>query len=242
MPDETIQEHEEELFNACRDGKLDEAKTLLLQNNININVEFPVTTINNGESYQKIQTPLSIACCNGHKDIVTLLLNDERTEVNKTNSRGATAFFLACAEGQQEIVKLLLSNNLVDINKAVNYGDTPFHIACSNNHEEIVKLLLMNDSVGINIIAEDGSTPFFQACVATLRQQKYLNNIQEQDPRFTKRRVRHSQGFQSFHTAKWTIAGYETLQMIRKGRVKNLAAKDVLGQIKFINKLFGIAA
>jgi len=76
----------------------------------------------------------------------------------------------------------------------------------------------------------------------TLRQQKYLNNIQEQDHRFTKRRVRHSQWFQSFHTAKWTIAGYETLHMIRKGQVKNLAAKDVLGQIKFINKLFGIAA
>lgn len=75
-----------------------------------------------------------------------------------------------------------------------------------------------------------------------LRRQKYMNNIQEQDHRFTKRRVRQSQWFQSFYTAKYTIAGYETLHMIRKGQVKNLAANDTMGQIKFINKLFGIAA
>jgi len=75
-----------------------------------------------------------------------------------------------------------------------------------------------------------------------LRRQKYLNNIQEQDHRFTKRRVRQSQWFQSFYTAKHTIDGYETMHMIRKGQVKNLAQTDIAGQIKFINKLFGIAA
>jgi IS6 family transposase len=75
-----------------------------------------------------------------------------------------------------------------------------------------------------------------------LRQQKYLNNIQEQDHRFTKRRVRQSQWFQSFSTAKKTIAGYETMHMIRKGQVKNIAANDVHAQVTFINKLFGLAA
>jgi IS6 family transposase len=75
-----------------------------------------------------------------------------------------------------------------------------------------------------------------------LRRQKYLNNIQEQDHRFTKRRVRQSQWFQSFATAKKTIAGYETMHMIRKGQVKNVSANDVCLQVKFINKLFGLAA
>ena len=74
------------------------------------------------------------------------------------------------------------------------------------------------------------------------RQQKYLNNIQEQDHRFTKRRVRQSQWFQSFSTAKKTIAGYETMHMIRKGQVKNMAANNVQAQVTFINKLFGLAA
>jgi len=74
------------------------------------------------------------------------------------------------------------------------------------------------------------------------RQQKYMNNIQEQDHRFTKRRVRQSQWFQSFRSAKCTIAGYETMHMIRKGQVKSIAADNVQAQIIFINKLFGLAA
>jgi len=66
-----------------------------------------------------------------------------------------------------------------------------------------------------------------------IRQQKYLNNIQEQDHYFTKRRVRQSQWFQSFQTARNTIAGYETMHMIRKGRVKNMAANNGQTQVKF---------
>ena len=74
------------------------------------------------------------------------------------------------------------------------------------------------------------------------RRQKYLNNIQEQDHRPTKRRVRQSQWFQSFHTAKWTIDGYETMHMLRKGQVKRLAPGDVRANVAFIESLFGIAA
>ena len=74
------------------------------------------------------------------------------------------------------------------------------------------------------------------------RSQKYMNNIQEQDHRPTKRRVRQSQWFQSFYTAKWTIDGYESMHMLRKGQVKRLAPKDVRANIEFIENLFGIAA
>jgi transposase-like protein len=47
-----------------------------------------------------------------------------------------------------------------------------------------------------------------------------MNNIQEQDHRFTKRRVRQSQWLQLFHTNKYILAGYETMHMIRKGKSK----------------------
>ena len=73
------------------------------------------------------------------------------------------------------------------------------------------------------------------------RSQKYMNNIQEQDHRPIKRKVRQSQWFQSFHTAKWTIDGYESMYMIRKGQVKYLAKSDVRQQVRFIENLFGIA-
>lgn len=51
-----------------------------------------------------------------------------------------------------------------------------------------------------------------------LRQNKYLNNIVEQDHRFIKKLVNPSLGFKSFYTARITISGYEIMNMIRKGQ------------------------
>ena len=75
-----------------------------------------------------------------------------------------------------------------------------------------------------------------------LRQVKYLNNLIEQDHRFIKRRVNPGLGFGSFNTARRTIQGYEAMNMIRKGQIKNVEKGDVMGQISFINEIFGVAA
>jgi transposase-like protein len=68
----------------------------------------------------------------------------------------------------------------------------------------------------------------------------YLNNIIEQDHRAVKRRIIHKQGFRSFGGAQRTIAGYETIHIIRKGQVRWLAKGDVAGQVLFISQLFGL--
>ena len=70
---------------------------------------------------------------------------------------------------------------------------------------------------------------------------KYLNNIIEQDHRYTKRRVIASQNFREFGSASRTISGYETMNMIRKGQIKNVERGDILSQIRFIHSVFGIA-
>ena len=75
-----------------------------------------------------------------------------------------------------------------------------------------------------------------------LRQVKHLNNIVEQDHRRIKRLVRSGLGFQGFHTARRTIAGYEILAMLRKGRVAAISANDMPAQATFIAHLFGAAA
>jgi transposase-like protein len=75
-----------------------------------------------------------------------------------------------------------------------------------------------------------------------LRQVKYLNNLIEQDHRFIKRRTRPGLGFFSFETAQRTLAGLETLHMVRKGQVKGVDKGDVLAQVHFVNRLFGVAA
>lgn len=70
---------------------------------------------------------------------------------------------------------------------------------------------------------------------------KYLNNLIEQDHRFIKLRIITSQNFREFQSANKTISGYESMNMIRKGQIKNVKRDDVSCQIRFIHSLFGIA-
>ena len=75
-----------------------------------------------------------------------------------------------------------------------------------------------------------------------LRQCKSLNNIVEQDHRSVKKRTWLAKGYGSFQSAWRTLEGIETMDMIRKGRVRWVAKGDVRAQAQFIDKLFGIAA
>ncbi|SOY77680.1 transposase [Cupriavidus taiwanensis] len=52
-----------------------------------------------------------------------------------------------------------------------------------------------------------------------IRQNKYLNNLVEQDHRSIKRRVRPMLGFQTFRCARIILGGIETMRMIRKGKM-----------------------
>lgn len=54
-----------------------------------------------------------------------------------------------------------------------------------------------------------------------VRQQKYLNNLVEQDHRNIKRRIRPMLGFMSFRLAQTLLAGIEVVQMIRKGQYQH---------------------
>jgi IS6 family transposase len=75
-----------------------------------------------------------------------------------------------------------------------------------------------------------------------LRQCKYLNNVIEQDHRTVKKRTWLAKGYGSFQSAWRTLEGIETMSMIRKGRVRWEAKRDVVAEARFIAMLFAIAA
>jgi putative transposase len=54
-----------------------------------------------------------------------------------------------------------------------------------------------------------------------LRQNKYLNNVVEQDHRAIKRIIKPMIGFKNFRCARIFLSGIETMQMIRKGQMKD---------------------
>lgn len=64
---------------------------------------------------------------------------------------------------------------------------------------------------------------------------QYLNNIIEQGHRAIKRRVNAKQGFREFQAAQHTVQGYEAMHMWVRGT-------DVRRQVRFIHKLFEVAA
>ena len=74
------------------------------------------------------------------------------------------------------------------------------------------------------------------------RRAPYLNNILEQDHRFVKKRIAAGLWLRTGETAVCTIAGYEAMNMIRKGQVRWLEKGDVVGQVAFIENMLGIAA
>ena len=67
----------------------------------------------------------------------------------------------------------------------------------------------------------------------------YLNNVLEQDHRFVKKRIAASLWFRSVDGALRTIAGYEAMNMIRKGQVRWLAKGDIVGQVRFVEESLG---
>jgi len=75
-----------------------------------------------------------------------------------------------------------------------------------------------------------------------LRQNKYLNNIIEQDDRAIKRLVKPGRGFGSFNTARRTIRGYEIMNVLRKGQIEKVERGAVTERVKFIAEIFGVAA
>src|SRR5258708_489638 len=60
--------------------------------------------------------------------------------------------------------------------------------------------------------------------------------------RTVKKRVWLAKGYGSFQSAWRTLEGIETVNMIRKGRVRWVAKGDVVAEARFIAKLFAIAA
>jgi IS6 family transposase len=78
-------------------------------------------------------------------------------------------------------------------------------------------------------------------CRCRLRPVQYLNNILEQDHRAIKRRIKASQGFRSFWGAWRTIAGYEAVNMIRKGQAKWGGKGEVERQLRLIAVVFSLA-
>ena len=158
IPHESDYIQEIPLHWASKEGHTEIIKILLLQilSNCPQDVLTEMREYINQEN-SDLQTPLWMASCNGHKDIVTILL-DNRANAEIVDCGEMSPLFMAVMKGFDEIVALLLArgahDNTVDCKKM-----TLLHAAAeSNNTTRIVETLLTRRA---NVFQkdEDGRTP-----------------------------------------------------------------------------------
>lgn len=144
-------ELEQQLRRACEKGYVDEVKELLLNHEIDIN--------HNDPTNPPYGTPLRIASTCGREEVVKLLLDDPRIDVNATNWEGRTAFYLACERGRLNVVKILLKDLRIEVGKVSNDGTTPLYAAAIKGHLEVVEWLLSSGrDVNIKAMNKNGKT------------------------------------------------------------------------------------
>ena len=158
------------VFEACEIGKKEIVELLLERlNEKDLDIE-----LNCHENDEYGWTAFSVACSNGHTDIVKLLLTHPGSKVINWNAtrdtRGGTAFHVACFFGFKDIVQLLVDHSScknIDLNIKDENGHSAFMRACQEGHQEVVKLLLDHSErnhIDLNIKDENGSTALLLAC------------------------------------------------------------------------------
>ena len=108
-------------------------------------------------------TPLAWAACNGHEQVMKILLGREEVNPDKPDNYGRTPLSYAASAGHEWAVKILLGREDVNPNKPDSRGQTPLFGASRNGHEGVVKILLGHDDVNPEKPDVYGQTPLFGA-------------------------------------------------------------------------------
>lgn len=111
----------------------------------------------NSKKFDNGRTPLNLASECNFVDIVYLLINDKRVDINSFSNDKETSIYSACEYNYIEIVELLLKCEKIDINIANKDGKTPFFIACENGNYKVVKRLLARCDLNLNTMVKNES-------------------------------------------------------------------------------------
>ncbi|MBH1957053.1 MAG: ankyrin repeat domain-containing protein [Burkholderiales bacterium] len=138
----------DDFFNAVKQDNQGKVKELLLRG-FDANTTGP-----------KNQTGLYLALKEPSPKVAQVLIEWQKTDVNKLNAQGESALMLAALKGQLELAEKLIKKG-ADINKT---GWTPLHYAASAGQTRLISLLLENNAY-IDAESPNGTTPLMMAAM-----------------------------------------------------------------------------
>lgn len=95
-------------------------------------------------------TALHLAASKGHKEIVQVLIEQYKSDVDARTIDGSTTLHRAAEAGHVDIVLLLLGNGAA-LNCITFFGYTALHYAVIGGHEDVVRILVQE---GIDVMIE----------------------------------------------------------------------------------------
>ena len=104
------------------------------------------------------ETPLIYACLHGQTQIVNILVNDSRVDVNLGDKYDSPPLYFACWNGTLEIVNLLLNNKKLDVNKRNEDGKTALMMASLRGFVNIVRVLLLRQDIDVFVTDKFGKS------------------------------------------------------------------------------------
>ncbi|MCZ8514333.1 IS6 family transposase [Paenibacillus filicis] len=132
-----------------------------------------------------------------------------RTDETYIKVKGQWKYLYRAVDSNGNTIDFMLSENR-DTSAARRF----FKKALTSPHNQSPRVITVDKNPAYPIAVQQLKDEKALNQETLLRQQKYLNNIIEQDHRFIKKVIKPMMGFKSFNTAEKTIAGIEVMHMI----------------------------
>jgi ankyrin repeat protein len=112
------------------------------------------------------QSPLIVAACFGHLNVLSQLLEVNEVEVNDCGKAGRTALSMAAGNGHSAIVKYLLHHKGIQPNIPDFSQWTPIFWALGSKYKEIVHMLALDGRIDLNHVDKAGRSVLSWAAAA----------------------------------------------------------------------------